>query len=100
MNYNTMQQYLLKIELDDNNLKISYLNIKNEEESFQVPVNELTVDYHGNGMGFSSLVSNHMRIEYNGQTKLKQYRTIGWTLEDLKETTKALKEIKQQMVVH
>lgn len=91
-----MQQYLMKIELDDNNLKISYLNIKNEEESFQVPLNELAVDYYGNGIGFSSLVSNHMRIEYNGQTKLKQYQTIGWTLSDLKETTKALKEIKQQ----
>ena len=76
MNYNAMQQYLMKIELDDNDLKISYLNIKNVEKSIQIPVNELTVDYYGNGIGFSSLASNHMRIEHNGQTKLKQYQTI------------------------
>ncbi|WP_437398754.1 hypothetical protein [Flagellimonas lutimaris] len=100
MNYNAMQQYLMKIELDDNDLKIYYLNNKNVEKSIQIPVNELTVDYYGNGIGFSSLVSNHMRIEHNGQTKLKQYQTIGWSLVDLKETTKALKEIKQQIAVY
>jgi len=90
----------MKIELDNNYLKISYLNIKNVEESIQIPLNELTVDYYGNGIGFSSLASNHMRIEHNRQTRLKQYQTIGWTLKDLKETTKALKEIKQQITAY
>jgi len=100
MNYNAMQQYLMKIEMDDNNFKISYLNNKNVEKSIQIPVSELTVDYYGNAIGFSSLVSNHMRIEQKGEIKLKQYLTTGWTLVDLKETTKSLKEIQQQIVAY
>ena len=94
MNYKAMRQYLMRIELVDNELRVVYLSRDNEEKSIEIPLNKITVDYFGNGKGISSLVSDHLRIELDGKTQLKQYVTIGWTVQDLKETNLKLKEIK------
>lgn len=96
MNYNAMSQYLTNIKLVNNNFEISYLNFDNKEISIQVPLNELTVDYFGNGIGISSLIGHCIKIEQRGKTKIKQYSTEGWTNQDLKETVKKLREIKKQ----
>ncbi|MDZ7846959.1 MAG: hypothetical protein U5L96_09395 [Owenweeksia sp.] len=85
---------MTNIELDENVIKISYINLDNKEILIQIPINEMTVDYYGNGKGISSLVSDHMRIEQKGKPILKQYKTEGWTLEDLKETTEKLKGLR------
>ena len=90
-----MGQYLLRIELVDNELRVVYLCRDSEEKSIQIPLNKMTVAYFGNGKGISSLVSDHLRIELDGKTQLKQYVTIGWTAQDLKETTIKLIEIKK-----
>jgi len=95
MNYKAMGQYLMRMKLVDNELSVAYLSRDNEQKSIQIPLNKLKVDYFGNGKGISSLVGDHLRIEIDGKTELKQYVTIGWTVQDLKETTLKLIELKK-----
>jgi hypothetical protein len=95
MNYKSMEQFLAKAELKDNSIEFTYYNSNMEKQLIKIPINELTVEYYGNGIGFSSLVSDHMRIEQKGKTIIKQYKSNGWALETLKETTKKLNEIRK-----
>ena len=95
MNYKAMEQLLTKAELKNNSIEFTYYNSGMKLEIIKIPINILTVEYYGNGKGISSLVSDHVRIEQKGQTLLKQYKTDGWTLENLKEFTENLNEIKK-----
>lgn len=95
MNYKANEQFLAKIEFKGNSIKLIYYDSKMKRISLEIPKHELTVECYGNGMGISSLVSYHMRIDRNGQTILKQYETIGWTTHLLKETTEKLKRFIQ-----
>ena len=90
-----MEQLLTKAELKNNSIEFTYYNSGMKLEIIKIPINILTVEYYGNGKGISSLVSDHVRIEQKGQTLLKQYKTDGWTLENLKEFTENLNEIKK-----
>ncbi|MCK0157914.1 hypothetical protein MWU65_12025 [Cellulophaga sp. F20128] len=95
MNYKATEHFITKAELKDNSIEFTYYNSKMERKITDIPINELTVEYYGNGIGISSLVSDHMRIDRKGYTIIKQYKTDGWTLEFLKETTEKLNEIKR-----
>ena len=95
LNYKAMEQLLAKVELKDNSIEFTYYNSKMEKEIAECPINDLRVEYYGNGKGISSLVSNHMRIECQGQTIIKQYKTHNWTHQLLRETTEKLNGIKK-----
>jgi hypothetical protein len=92
MNYKAMEQFLGKAEFIDNSIEFTYYNSNMEKQITKIPIHELAIEYYGNGIGFSSFVSDHMRIDRNGRTIIKQYKTKGWTLEELKETTEKLNE--------
>lgn len=95
MNYKATEQFLSKAELKNNSIEFTYYNSKMKKKITEIPINELTVEYYGNGIGVSSLVSDHIRIEQNGITIVKQYKTDGWTLQKLKETSENLNVIKK-----
>ena len=95
INYKAMEHFLAKAELKNNSIEFTYYDSKMERKITDIPINELTVEYYGNGIGISSLVSDHMRIEQKGHTVIRQYKTDDWTLKFLKETTEKLNEIKR-----
>lgn len=90
-----MGQFLMKVEIENDFIELTYFSFDRKKHFLKIPMSELNVEYYGNGKGISSLVSDHMRIEQNGKTILKQYKTNGWTLEALKETTEKLNELRK-----
>ena len=57
LNYRAMEQFLEKAELIDNTIEFTFYNSKMDKRLLKIPTSELTVEYYGNGKGFSSLVS-------------------------------------------
>lgn len=94
MNYKATTKFLSKVELKKNCIEFTYYNSKMEKKVTDIPISELTVKYYITSKGISSLVSNHMSIAQKGLTIIKQYKTEDWTLENLKETSEILNEIK------
>ena len=90
-----MDHFLTEAKLKDNSIEFAYYNSKMEKKIIEIPINELTAEYYGNGKGIASFISNHMRIERKGKTIIKQYKTNVWTLQLLKQTTEKLNDIKK-----
>lgn len=83
MNFKAMIAFITKIEVYDQHVEFEYLSF-DKKKKIAIPINELTVECYGNGIGFSSLVSNHLRIEKKGNILLKQYKADDWTSELMK----------------
>ena len=60
MNYKAMKQFLTKIEIEKDCIELTYLKFNGPSKLLKIPLNELTVEYFGNGIGVSSLISNHI----------------------------------------
>lgn len=95
MNYKAMKYYLTKIELDDENLRFTYLEYDEPKPPLIIPIKELSVDYFDNGKGVSSLVSNHVCIGRKGNIIIRQYQTHDWSQELMKSMTENLREIRK-----
>lgn len=85
-----MKVFLTKIEVENDNIELTYLKFNKELESLKIPLDELTVEYFGNGKGISSLVSDHIRIGQKNKVLIKQYKTNGWSIEKMSSITEDL----------
>ena len=97
MNYKAMKQFLTKIEIEKDCIELTYLKFNGPSKLLKIPLNELTVEYFGNGIGVSSLISNHIGIGQRGNILIRQYKTHDWTLELLKSMKEQLKEINKKL---
>ena len=60
IHYKAMEQFLGKAEFIDNSIEFTYYDSKMEKQMTKIPLQELAIDYYGNGIGFSSFVGDHM----------------------------------------
>lgn len=95
MNYRAMKQFISKIELEDNYVKLTFFEFDRQASIIKIPKSELIVDFYSNGKGISTFVSDHLQIQQKRNVLIKQYVSRGWTHDILKSMHNELKDFRK-----
>lgn len=90
-----LSKYIVNIELIDEELLIHFVDRYSIQHSIKIPIQDVTVDHV-----YGSKIPPYMAIEEKWKTRIKQFATLGWSRNDLKETTERIKEIKRRVLTN